>query len=58
VCAAPVIVDVAGADAAVWNVKSVYCRCSVFTLPPRLSDVPIQLKGSDGIAPVVGDGNS
>lgn len=57
-CAPPVIVDVAGADAAVWNVKSVYCGCSAFTLPPRLSDVPIQLKGCDGILPVVGDGNN
>jgi hypothetical protein len=61
VCAAPVIiVDVSAA--AVWNAKSVYCwRCSASTPPLPLrsfSGVPIQLKGSDGIAPVVGDGNN
>lgn len=50
-------VTVSGTGAAVWNVKSVYCRCSSFTLACRFSAVPIQLKGSDGIAPVVGDGN-
>ena len=56
-CAAPATVS--GTDAAaVWNVKSVYCRCSSFTPACRFSPVPIQLKGSDGIAPVVGDGNN
>jgi hypothetical protein len=60
----PAIASGTGA-AVVWKVKPEYCRCccSSLTLPscePSLLSgaVPIQLNGSKGNEPVVGDGNN